>query len=202
MFTCRGLDSCAPVPSVLSGSWVQASSTCYHSANPKIINQVTWFCSFWTGAGLYPASSDLKWTSNGICLRVYALQSHRILCSFSFPGRTYLILPLLSFHLVQNLGGKGRVGKKKKKSFTDIVLTVTELILNFLFLCIVLDVKYGAFYLNSSSLSFFLSLSGGEGGGERSISPWLSWIVNEQHISSSNYFNRCSSWRWHLNMCT
>lgn len=130
------------------------------------------------------------------------VQSHRILCSFAFPGCTYLILPLLSFHLLRNLGGKGRAGKKKKKSFTNTVLTVTELILNFLFLCIILDAKYGAFYLNSSSLSFFLSLSGGEGGGERSISPWLSWIVNEQHISSSNCLNRCSSWRWHLNMCT
>lgn len=60
MLTCTGLDSCAPVPSVLSDSWVQASSTCYHSAKPKIINQVTWFCSFWAGAGLYPASSDIK----------------------------------------------------------------------------------------------------------------------------------------------
>lgn len=72
MFTCTGLDSCAPIPSVLSDSWVQAISMCYHSANPKIINQLTWFCRFWTGAGLYPASSDLKWASHGICLCGYA----------------------------------------------------------------------------------------------------------------------------------
>lgn len=47
MFTCTGLDSCAPIPSVLSDSWMQASSMCYPSANPKIINQVTWFYRFW-----------------------------------------------------------------------------------------------------------------------------------------------------------
>lgn len=64
MFTQTGLDSCASVPPILSDSGVQASNTCYHSANPEIINQGNTGLDFF---GLYPASSDLKWTSDNIC---------------------------------------------------------------------------------------------------------------------------------------
>lgn len=64
MFTWTDLDSCVSVPSVLLDSWVQANSTCSCSANPEIINQGGMGLYF---LGLYPASSDLKQTSDGTC---------------------------------------------------------------------------------------------------------------------------------------